>query len=214
VAGLTPHWSAAPPEVVSAYREISGALRGTDFCLAGGTAVALRLGHRLSADLDLFSLSLEEVEPLLARLRAALPRFVLTSTSRRTLYGTVDDVQVSLFGYAYPWLQAPEEPAPGLLPICGLHDIAAMKLAAIASRGSRKDFVDLWFLSQAGIVLADALRLFQQKFAPVDIGHVVRSLIYFDEADLEPPLRLLRPAPWDAVKADFRRWVDELLAAP
>ena len=214
MAGLTPHWSAAPPEVVSAYREILGALRGTDFCLAGGTTLALRLGHRLSADLDRFSLSLEEVASLLAGLRGALPRFVLTSTSPRTLYGTVDDVQISLFGYAYPWLQTPEEPAPGLLPIAGLHDIAAMKLAAIASRGSRKDFVDLWFLVQSGIALAGALDMFQRKFAPVDIGHVVRSLVYFDEAELEPPLRLLRPASWDAVKTDFRQWVDELLAAP
>lgn len=211
---LTLQWSAVPPEVAAAFRSVSSALAGSDFYLAGGTALALRIGHRLSVDLDLFSPTFNTVEPLLERLRAALPGFVVTSTASRTLEGALDGVGVSFFGYAYPCLRPPQRPAPDLLPLATVEDIGAMKLAAIASRGSRKDFVDLWFMVNGGLSLAETLDLFTQKYAAVDVGHVVRSLAYFDDAEQEPELRLLRPAPWPEVKSDLRAWVEDLLAAP
>ncbi len=211
---LTLQWSAVPPEVAAAFRSVSSALADSDFYLAGGTALALRIGHRLSVDLDLFSPTLDAVEPLLTTLRASLPGLVITSTAPRTLEGALDGVEVSFFGYAFPCLRPPQRPAPDLLPLAAVEDIGAMKLAAIASRGSRKDFVDLWFMVKGGLSLAVALDLFTQKYAAVDVGHVVRSLAYFDDAEREPELRLLRPAPWPEVKSDLRAWVEDLLAAP
>lgn len=89
-----------------------------------------------------------------------------------------------------------------------------MKLAAIASLGSRKDFVDLWFMVNEGLSLIKTVDLFTQKHAAVDVGHVVRSLTYFDDAEREPELRPLRPAPWPEVKSDLRAWVEDLLATP
>lgn len=86
-----------------------------------------------------------------------------------------------------------------------------MKLAAITSRGSRKDFVDLWLLISRHRPLPDCLEFFRRKFATRDIGHVVRSLIYFDDADDEPPLRLLIDIDWQSVKRDLVAWVEELL---
>ena len=114
----------------------------------------------------------------------------MTSTAPRTLYAVVGGVQVSFFGYGYPTLLAPDEPAPGLLPLASIPDIAAMKLAAIASRGSRKDFVDLWFLLEDHMSLGQALDAFRQKYEMADLGHVVRALVYFDDADSEPELRI------------------------
>jgi hypothetical protein len=213
VAGLTPQWSAVPPEVARAFRTVSAALSASDFYLAGGTALALRIGHRSSVDLDLFSPTLRNVDQLIAQLLDVVPDFAVTSTAPRTLYGTLEGVQVSFFGYAYPCLAPPERPDPSLLAIATIEDIAAMKLAAIASRGSRKDFVDLWFLIRGGLPLAETVRLFERKYAAIDVGHVVRSLTYFDDAELEPGLRMLRPAPWATVKDDMRSWVEELLAA-
>lgn len=212
VAGLTPQWSAVPPEVATAFRTVSAALSDSDFYLAGGTALALRIGHRFSVDLDLFSPTLRNVDPLIALVLEVVPRFAVTSTAPRTLYGTLEGVQVSFFGYTYPCLEAPERPDPGLLPIATVEDIAAMKLAAIALRGSRKDFVDLWFLIRGGLPLAEAVHLFERKYAAIDVGHVVRSLTYFDDAELEPELRMLRPASWARVKDDMRSWVEDLLA--
>lgn len=212
MAGLTPQWSAVPPEVATALRTVSAALSDSDFYLAGGTALALRIGHRFSVDLDLFSPTLRNVDPLIALVLEVVPGFAVTSTAPHTLYGTLEGVQISFFGYAYPCLEPPERPEPGLLPIATIEDIAAMKLAAIASRGSRKDFVDLWFLIRSGLPLAEAVRLFERKYAAIDVGHVVRSMTYFDDADLEPELRMLRPASWARVKDDMRSWVEDLLA--
>lgn len=208
---MTAHWEAVPPAVAEVYRRVSAALPGTDFYLAGGTALALRLGHRESDDLDFFSSQLQEVEGLQGRLRDFLPELVVTSLAPRTLYGSVGGVQVSFFGYRYPVLALPEELAPELLPIAGFADIAAMKLAAIASRGSRKDFVDLWFILQQGISLEQSLEWFRQKYEMSDIGHVVRALVYFDDADEEPELRMLCAASWSEVKGFFRRAVERLL---
>ena len=86
-----------------------------------------------------------------------------------------------------------------------------MKLAAIASRGNRKDFIDLWLLTDRYWPLSDCLDLYRKKFGERDIGHVVRSLTYFDDADNEPPLRLLIDADWEEIKRDLVGAVTELL---
>lgn len=209
---MTVHWQAIPSVVAETYRRVSLALSGTDFYLAGDTALALRLGHRESDDLDFFSLQFQEVNELQARLLDFFPDLAVTSVAPKTLYGVVNGVQVSFFGYRYPSLAPPEHLLPGLLPIAGLADIAAMKLAAIASRGSRKDFVDLWFIWQQGIPLEQTLEWFQKKYQLSDIGHVIRALVYFDDADEEPELRMVRPVSWAEVKASYLRAVEKLLA--
>lgn len=213
MAGMTLHWSALPEGVESALREVSAALSGSDFYLAGGTALALHLGHRLSRDIDLFSPSFSVPEPLAADLTRRLPELRVSLVAPRTLYAELRGVQTSFFGYDFPLLEPPVAPELGTVAVAGVADIAAMKLAAIASRGSRKDFVDLWCLVRTGRALRELLGLYSRKFRAHDIGHVVRSLTYFDEADQEPPLRLLLDAPWERVKGDFGRWVGELLAS-
>ena len=86
-----------------------------------------------------------------------------------------------------------------------------MKLAAITSRGSRKDFIDLWLLITRHWPLPECSEFFRTKFATRDIGHVVRSLTFFDDAEDEPPLRLLIDVDWQTVKRDLVGWVEELL---
>ncbi|MFN3414246.1 MAG: nucleotidyl transferase AbiEii/AbiGii toxin family protein [Thermoanaerobaculum sp.] len=209
---MRPHWHVVSPAVKGAYRGISAALAGTDFYLAGGTAVALRLGHRRSDDLDFFSCGFREVNELQARLVEVFPDLVVTYVAPRTLYGLANGVQVSFFGYGYPVLTPPDELSPGLLPVAGIPDLTAMKLAAIASRGSRKDFVDLWFLLQQGITLEQSLDWFKKKYPIADIGHVIRSFFYFDEADEEPSPCMVRPVSWAEIKAFLLREAERLLA--
>ncbi|MFH1176867.1 MAG: nucleotidyl transferase AbiEii/AbiGii toxin family protein [Acidobacteriota bacterium] len=208
---MTLHWEAVPPAVAGAYRSISRALAGSDFFLAGGTALALQAGHRLSADLDLFSPSFDAVEQVLTALRRVEPALAVTLTAPRTLYVELHGVQASFFGTSYPALAPPVSSLPDLLPLAHPDDLAAMKLAAIASRGSRKDFTDLWLLITTRRTLAEYLARYQRKYAAFDLGHVVRSLAYFDDADAEPPLRLLIEAPWERIKSDFSAWVEDLV---
>lgn len=132
-------------------------------------------------------------------------------TSSRTFYITTGGVQVSIFGYDYPQLEEVLQSGQGLLPLAHTDDIAAMKLAAIASRGSRKDFIDLWLLVSRHRSLHAYLILFRTKYRMRDTGHVIRSLSYFDDADEEPELRMLIEHDWEQVKSDFLAWVSGLL---
>jgi predicted nucleotidyltransferase component of viral defense system len=211
VARVTPRWECAEPELVMAYRSISAVLAGTDFYLAGGTALALQEGHRISIDLDFMSATFSDPEDLILKIRAAELDVEVTMTSSRTVYITTGGVQVSFFGYDYPQLEKVLECGEGLLPLAHTDDIAAMKLAAIASRGSRKDFVDLWLLVARHRSLQDYLDLFKRKYRMRDTGHVVRSLSYFDDADEEPELRMLIDLDWERVKSEFLTWVSRLL---
>lgn len=213
VARMSLHWEAAPAGMQKVLASVSTALAGTDFYLAGGTALTLLEGHRISVDLDLFSPSFDDPEAAQRTLAEAHPEAVTTSMSSRTLYLQVEGTTVSLFGYSYPLVAPLLRPDNSLLPIASREDIAAMKLAAITSRGSRKDFIDLWLLLNRWWSLSDCLELFRKKFATRDIGHVVRSLTYFDDADEEPPLRMLVDIEWDSVKRELAGWVADLMSA-
>jgi len=207
------HWEATPAGMQDVLVSVSTALAATDFYLAGGTALALLEGHRISEDLDIFSPSFNDPEAAQRTVAEVHPEAVTTLISPRTLYLQVEGTTVSFLGYSYPLVAPLLQPDDSLLPFASREDIAAMKLAAITSRGSRKDFIDLWLLITRHWPLADCLELFRQKFATRDIGHVVRSLTYFDDADEEPPLRMLVDIDWDTVKRDFVGWVSDLVTA-
>jgi hypothetical protein len=117
---------------------------------------------------------------------------------------------MSFIGYDYPLVE-PTVPWPQFgLRLAGLDDIACMKLSAIVSRGSRKDFIDLHYLIRHFHPLGEYLEKYKKKYRNCDIGHVVRSRVYFADAETEPPVRMLKPVSWKQVKSDFERWVADL----
>jgi hypothetical protein len=91
-------------------------------------------------------------------------------------------------------------------------DIAAMKISAIASRGVKRDFVDLYFLGRETMTLADAVNAYARKFQNLAATsvHVMKSLVYFDDAEADPMPVLLKPAKWKSVKLFFRKEVPPL----
>lgn len=89
-----------------------------------------------------------------------------------------------------------------------LDDLASMKLSAISSRGKARDFWDLHeILSHRGQSLADALAAFCRKYTQEDVGHVVRSLVYFGDADAEPLPDGLERERWAEIRRDFEHRV-------
>lgn len=183
------------------------------FYLAGGTALALRLGHRVSLDLDLFSPSARlegpERSALLRRLGEKVPLKVLEEKDG-TCHLDVGGRAVSLFHYPYPLLK--ETVAWRGLALASLDDIGAMKLSAAIGRGSRKDFLDLKALAdELGLeaLLSTGRRRFKDH--PDFLLQAAKALVYFDDADPEPSPRLLKPADWEATKAYFRREVPGLI---
>ncbi|MFH1726167.1 MAG: nucleotidyl transferase AbiEii/AbiGii toxin family protein [Elusimicrobiota bacterium] len=185
----------------------------SEFYLAGGTALALRLGHRISLDLELFSPD----DPLEEARRASLLKALAGTGSldiREAQDGTchfrLGGTPVSLFHYPYPLL-SPARDWRGL-PVASVEDIAAMKLSAIVGRGSRKDFLDLYCVCRR-IGLDAVLRVAEGKFPdrPEFLLQAARALVYFEDAEKEPMPRLLEKLSWQAVKSYFERTAPKTL---
>lgn len=189
---------------------LANALSGTDFYLAGGTALALQIGHRMSADFDWFIPRLGDPEILFRKIKKPGIDYTVVSIDIETVYLNMNNVQISFIGYDYPLL-APKILLPEYeIYLASPDDIACMKLSAIGSRGSGKDFVDMYFLIKQFRPLDDYLRLYMQKFGTRDIGHIVRSLVYFDDAEAEPEIKMVKPVSWENLKADMEKSVKNL----
>jgi len=183
------------------------------FYLAGGTALALQLGHRRSVDFDFFRPQHFEPGDLLPQL-GALGTVVARRAEVDTLTVDIDGVSTSFFAYTPPLLK-PLVPSPWSVNLAGIADIAAMKVSAVAGRGSRRDFVDLYCICAHAMPLADVLALFAEKFrgVPYERYHVLKSLTFFDDAEAEPMPTMLQPASWDEIKQFFLTEAPALLRA-
>jgi len=181
--------------------------------LAGGVAIALTLGHRYSRDLDIFVPVDFDAERLSERLQAEVLDVRMTGTAHSTLHLEVSGVPTSILGYRYPLLHEPQHHAALGVRVASLEDLLCMKLSAIASRGLARDFWDLWELLEHGVAagsLSTALALYQEKFASDDVGHVVRSLAYFDDAEAGPLPRGLNQNHWSQIRRSIEERVRSL----
>ncbi len=174
------------------------------FYLAGDTALALYLGHRRSRDFDFFRPKEFAPQDLLSVLRETGEPDVLLEAAG-TLTVTLRGVPTSFFRYDYPLLR-PLHESPWGLGLADPEDIAAMKLSALAGRGSRKDFVDLYFHARQIASLEQTFERFREKHRGVSVDpyHLLRSLTFFDDAEAEAMPDLLVGVTWDEIKAFFR----------
>jgi len=180
------------------------------FYLAGGTGCALHIGHRISEDLDFFS----QTEFSQFRIQNTLKshgKFIVDYSDSRTITGRFEQTKISFFHYPYNLL---EETSGFLnLRISSLKDIGCMKIDAISSRGSRRDFVDLYYiLKSSGMGLKDFLVIFQKKYGRENINlvHITKSLVYFEDADEDPELKMLDRYSWQEVKVFFHDQIKDL----
>lgn len=203
--------SAAQSDVLERLRALPEGV--ASFYLAGGTALALRLGHRRSIDFDFFTAGDFDATDLREHLRGTFDEVPVRTQAPRTLYVTLLGVTTSFFAYRYPLLDPPETTTWGF-GLAGLRDIAAMKLEAVAGRGSRKDFVDLYFLCRQ-FDLREIFRFFSHKYGSTgpDAYHRLRALAYFDDAESQPMPEMLAPFDWMEARRFFESRVMELWAS-
>jgi hypothetical protein len=203
MALLTPYWQALTPQTRQAF-QIAAALPFIErYYLAGGTGLALHLGHRFSIDLDFFASGPDAVGPdERAALRTAFddPTLAISFDKDATFVANWRGVGVSFFRLTpYPLTQEP------LLldgvPVAAIEEIGAMKLAAILSRGTRKDYIDLYFILQQ-MPLERLFEVAAVKYARVRTFAVaaVRALTYFVDAETTPMPQMIQRASWPTVK--------------
>lgn len=195
------------PEQLRALARLSTVPELRGFYLAGGTAVAVHLGHRTSRDLDLFSTDDSiELEATQRALIHALPDIEVLALGDATLQVRLEGVPVDIVRYRYAPLES-TPPGPEGFPTAGALDLAVMKLAAIARRGLYRDFWDLHALMiDGGISLESSLEAYKRRFGKTepDLYHVVRALTYFDDAERAALMPSgLTPEHWQAIRTRF-----------
>lgn len=181
------------------------------FRLAGGTALAVYFGHRRSVDFDWFTEdSIEDAYRLARDIEDHGFDWTTEQVSRGTLHGRIRAIRITFLEFRYPLLAEPVLWEDFQTSLLALDDIAAMKLSAIAQRGARKDFVDLYALLETHRELPALLNLYREKFKVEDIGHLLYSLSYFEDAEREPMPEMLWDVSWEHLKARLREHVDAL----
>jgi len=212
MSGMSSVWH---PEVLSlAQRSVLdrlGALATRmGFYLGGGTAIALYLGHRRSIDLDWFTSSpLPAPRDLVKELGREGIALGVRRWERGTVHGLVARVRVSFFEYQYPSLHAARTWPEVGCRLASLDDLACMKLVAVAQRGARKDFVDIYALVTRHRPLPRLLSLYKRRYSMTDLAPVLYGLTYFDDAEGEPMPRMLWKVRWPVVREAIRQWVRE-----
>ncbi|MBI5123245.1 nucleotidyl transferase AbiEii/AbiGii toxin family protein [Candidatus Roizmanbacteria bacterium] len=173
--------------------------------LAGGTALALQFGHRISIDFDFFTPS-EFIGKEVIKKLEKVGKFVFQeSAEKNTLLGLFQGVRFSLFKYDYP-LVMPTINYLGI-KLASKEDIFAMKIAAIMDRGTIKDFVDVYFLIKKGISLDQSLDYYNKKYKALanNIYSIVRSLTYFDDTNLKEMPEMIEKIDWEEIKKFFEK---------
>lgn len=168
--------------------------------LVGGTALALQLGHRNSIDIDLFGELKVDKLKLTELLNTFSTTKFLGGSSSINIY-MIDGIKVDIVRYPYPWLQ--DAILENGYRLAGLKDIAAMKIAAITQRGSKKDFIDLYFLLKK-MGLKQILEWYLQKITDGNQWMAIRSLTYFEDANKQPMPDMYFDITWGQMKASIR----------
>jgi len=158
-----------------------------DFYLAGGTGLALQIGHRDSIDFDFFTKNDIDTEKLFQKIKKIFENYQIQKIQdeKNTLTVIINnDIKLSFFTYDYKILDDFIEDEN--LKIAAIKDIATMKISAIMSRSTEKDYIDLYFIFQNNS-LNDVLFWTQEKFNnTLSEPLILKSLVYFDDIISEP----------------------------
>ena len=167
--------------------------------LVGGTSLALQIGHRKSIDIDLFGELNVTYEVLLDEL-GSIGKLRPLNNSKNIHCFLIDDVKVDIVNHTYPWLSSQLE--MDNLVLAKVEDISAMKLNAILGRGSKKDFIDLYFLLKQ-FSLKELVHFYNLKYQDGSEFLVLKSLVYFDDADVEEMPVMFDPINWEEIKSSI-----------
>jgi predicted nucleotidyltransferase component of viral defense system len=202
------HLNTISPVVHEILLKISATGFLDGFALAGGTSLALQIGHRKSIDIYLFAFEKPDMKELSMQLENSFEEVVIRKTTPAFIFCYIKNVKTDFVNHSNHLLVKPLEMIEGIR-FFSKEDIAAMKLNAICGRGSKKDFYDLYSLFQS-FSLKEMLDFYDYKFRSDNSWMALKSLQYFDDADTEDAPALIADFPkWKEIKQFIRSKVNE-----
>lgn len=190
--------SVVPSQTLELLKFLSPILADDGFYLAGGTALALRMGHRESIDLDFFTtepFAPEQLSLKLQKLVGKIPRILQKTSGSLSL--ELCDTKLEFLLYDYQEL-APREKLGGIV-LASFADNVAMKLSALTARGSKKDFTDVAALLQE-VSLTEMVAWFEKKYPQAGSFMLYKSLTWFEDAEEEPDPKFFHGQDWTGIK--------------
>lgn len=175
--------------------------------LVGGTSLALQYGHRNSVDLDFFGSLDDDLLAFRDSLESIGHVNVIKESKSIRIYD-IDGVKIDFVDYSrYSWItDAVEEDG---LRLASPKDIAAMKVNAIEGRGTRKDFIDIYFLLQH-YSLNEILGFYREKYPEHSSFRALMSLSYFEDAEKQIMPKMYATDSWDEMKAYIIKEVEKI----
>lgn len=172
--------------------------------LVGGTSLALQYGHRRSIDLDFFGENTKDVDELTDALQKQIGQVVVGGHSRSIKTYFLNGVKVDIVNYNYAWIDAPV--LDNGLRLASPKDIAAMKVNAVIGRGTKKDFIDIYYLLKH-FSFSDLIQLYLQKYPDGSEYRALLSMAYFEDADPQPMPYMFENMEWETIKKRIRQEV-------
>lgn len=185
-------------------------LKNPNWYLAGGTALALQVGHRQSVDLDFFTTAKDFKERFVERKLLATNQWTTTYLESGTIYGTFADAKMSLIAYPF-FIPSNHRLNYGNVNILISDDIAAMKIVAISQRGRKRDFIDLyWYcINRKPLIQTVQQAIKQYPGQENNLTHILKSLTYFNDAENDPMPKKFFKTSWKEIKDFFKREVKQ-----
>ena len=206
------YYSTVEPGTLELLKKLMAVRELQSFSLVGGTALALKYGHRKSIDLDLFSSENFDNENIATIIAKNFPAFSYRNLNNPIgVFGFIDNIKVDFVKHYHHPLLEPADIYDGIR-ILNDKDIIAMKINAILRRGVKKDFWDLAELLQH-YSLRDCINFYNKKFKNQSLAiSIPQAIIFFDDAEESEAPVSLKNQTWDAVKKTIQKKVNEYLS--
>ena len=180
--------------------------KDSSWYLAGGTALALQANHRRSVDLDFFSEEKNFDNDDFLRFFSDVREWHVTVNRKNTVYGELFGAKTSFI--AYPFFAPKQKPVYyRSVRILSPRDIAVMKITAVSQRGRKRDFFDLYWCAQNLEPLEEIIKRLKVQYPSIahDYHHILKALVYFEDAESDPEPEIFFDATWDKVKKFFTK---------
>ena len=176
----------------------------TKWYLAGGTALAIQVGNRKSVDLDFFTQQKDFDTNNFLTYFLKNKNWKTTIQKEGTIYGELFGAKISFIAYPF-FIPKQEMISYGYVKILRTLDVAVMKIIAISQRGKKRDFFDLYWCAKNVESLKNLIKKLKVQYPSVahDYHHIIKSLVFFEDAENDPDPEIYFKSSWKKVKKFF-----------